>query len=488
MIKQPFVESRNALRLHGVPEVELEPLREAGERALFAYEHILDDKERHWTVRPYQRASLETEAFRKVHCDGRDVGKTAEIAIVAAWAMATCHNTEMLIATQCENHLFPLMHRLARMFESTPEFLPCLLEIKRTPSWYLRFSNGFVLWGRIAGPRGINFQGLHVDWQIVDEAQEMSEHAWQEMYQALNGDGRRWVYGVPNGRRNTFYRLTQLREYEQYNWPSTLNPQYTLAKDFELAQLYGGRTSQGYINRVLGQHGEPAHAVFSFEDYLLCVDASVDSVDVHVCADGVFEAPEYVERGAYYLGCDFGYSPDPSEFVVYQAMGAYLMNVYRVQLSHVDYARQREIITELDRVYAFRTIGLDAGGVGRGVSHELMKLGEAWCEKVRAYAFGATIRVGTLPDGSPQERKTKEFMTELLVRRINDHTIVFPQNSEREAQYSSHTYRIQSNGHIIYEKGNDHIIDADRCAMLAHHEDTCEHAVTRPRELRFDTF
>ena len=27
---------------------------------------------------------------------------------------------------------------------------------------------------------------------------------------------------------------------------------------------------------------------------------------------------------------------------------------------------------------------------------------------------------------------------------------------------------------VVYEKGNDHLIDADRCAILAHHLDTLE--------------
>jgi hypothetical protein len=30
---------------------------------------------------------------------------------------------------------------------------------------------------------------------------------------------------------------------EQYNWPSTLNPDFDTAKEIELARLYGGRES-----------------------------------------------------------------------------------------------------------------------------------------------------------------------------------------------------------------------------------------------------
>lgn len=78
-------------------------------RAEFASEYFRDRRGKAWCVRGYQGLSLESRALRKVHCDGRDVGKTSEIEIVAAWASVALPNREMLIATQCENHLFPLM-------------------------------------------------------------------------------------------------------------------------------------------------------------------------------------------------------------------------------------------------------------------------------------------------------------------------------------------------------------------------------------------
>jgi hypothetical protein len=366
------------------------------------------------------------------------------------------------------------MHRLVRRFQTTPAFAPSLVELKRSPSWFLRFSNGFTLWGRIAGPRGINFQGLHVDWQIVDEAQEMTEAAWGEMYQSLNGEGRRWVYGVPNGLRNTFYRMTGMRNAEQYNWPSTLNPAFTAEKDAELTLLYGGTDSPGYIHRVLGLHGSPAHAVFDLDNYLSCVDESLDFASLTVAEDDSFSLPSAPASGDYYLGCDLGYARDPSEFVVFRAEPPHLANVLRVHLRGVNYARQQEIIIELDAAYDFRAIGIDCGNNGRAVAHNLMAQGPAWCEKVRAFEFGAALELEPLPDGRPDRRPMKSFMTELLQRHLADRSIVFPALPDRETQYASHTYSIGVSGQVLFEKGNDHLIDADRCAALAHYLDTRE--------------
>ncbi|MBI4557920.1 MAG: hypothetical protein HY706_10090, partial [Candidatus Hydrogenedentes bacterium] len=170
-----------ARKRRNLPNSEMDEWLFWNRRTAFAAAHFRDRNGNPWTPRAYQAESLESFAKRKVHCDGRDVGKTSEIEIIAAWASLVRPRTEMLIATQCENHLFPLMNRVARRFLTTPALRENLVELKRSPSWYARFRNGFVLWGRIAGPRGINFQGLHVDWQLVDEAQEMTEAGWGEL-------------------------------------------------------------------------------------------------------------------------------------------------------------------------------------------------------------------------------------------------------------------------------------------------------------------
>ncbi|MFP6583145.1 MAG: hypothetical protein VCD00_11410, partial [Candidatus Hydrogenedentota bacterium] len=155
------------------------------ERCRFAGEYLVDRNGAPWSARDYQVDSLESYALRKVHCDGRDVGKTTEIELMVLWASVACPNREMLVATQCENHLYPLMKRIVERLQSTELFSGNVVEIRRSPAWHIRFANGFVLWGWMAGSRGVNFQGMHVDWQVVDEAQELTESSWGELYQAL---------------------------------------------------------------------------------------------------------------------------------------------------------------------------------------------------------------------------------------------------------------------------------------------------------------
>lgn len=177
-----------------------------------------------------------------------------------------------------------------------------------------------------------------------------------------------------------------------------------------------------------------------------------------------------------------GYSRDPSEFVIFLNHEPYLINVARIRLNGVNYAHQLDLIRELDRAYNFTSIAIDAGSNGRAIAHQLMSIDDHWCARVRSIDFSALLPLEPLPDGTIPKRHTKEFMTELLVRRLTDHTIKFPPLDDRETQYANHTYSIAQNGRIVYNKTDDHLIDADRCAILSHylHTHQQQHTIHRP--------
>ena len=67
-------------------------------------------------------------------------------------------------------------------------------------------------------------------------------------------------------------------------------------------------------------------------------------------------------------------------------------------------------------------------------------------------------------------------MTSLINGALQRRQLVFPaEDLEIEDQFITHTYTLRD-GKIIYSKGNDHIIDAVRCAMLAHEEGNLDQA------------
>jgi hypothetical protein len=57
-------------------------------------------------------------------------------------------------------------------------------------------------------------------------------------------------------------------------------------------------------------------------------------------------------------------------------------------------------------------------------------------------------------------------MTTLIAKHLHGKKLLFPiHDAVIEDQFTTHTYTLK-NGRVIYSKGNDHIIDAVRCAML----------------------
>jgi hypothetical protein len=133
----------------------------------------------------------------------------------------------------------------------------------------------------------------------------------------------------------------------------------------------------------------------------------------------------------------------------------------------VDYATQQNVIETLDNMLNFDAIGIDNGHSGIAVAHNLMSISEAWAHKVVPVPFGGTVEWDGGWDVPRIRRFVKELLTEMLIRLINSNEIRFPPIPERYTQYAGHTYSQAPSGRIVYTKGNDHIIDADRCAIMA---------------------
>lgn len=81
-------------------------------------------------------------------------------------------------------------------------------------------------------------------------------------------------------------------------------------------------------------------------------------------------------------------------------------------------------------------------------------------------AFGGTIAVGEDEHGHPIRKRIKEHMTALINQALNARQLALPkQDHDVEDQLCTQTYVLTDHG-VVYSKGNDHIVDALRCALL----------------------
>ncbi|MHB9124562.1 MAG: terminase large subunit domain-containing protein [Armatimonadota bacterium] len=452
---------------------------------------------------PHQREDLLCSERNIIHLDGRDCGKSYALTTDALHYAFTTNGGQGLIAAPHQGHLDTLIEEIEFQLDSNPELMASIEltkygkpKIIRKPYFRVEFTNGSVLYFRPAGAYGDAFRSLHVQRVWVDEGAWLSEKAWKALRQCLKAGGKLRIYSTPNGLRDTtYYRLTTSSNFKVFRWPSWINPIWNEEREQELLEFYGGRDSAGWQHEVAGEHGKPAYGAFNLDalntarqmiaEYRRVCILGEDLKDCET-EDESFDRLETLlglmpQDGVYWIGGDLGYTNDPTEIVVFreeETEGRHMLKlVLRIHMEHVSYPHIAQLIGLLDRYYSPTGIGVDNGGNGLAVVQELLTLdkykGLNLEGRLHGYDFGGMTTLA-VREGRDVRKRTKELMTSLINGALQKKQIVLPiTDSEIEDQFTTHTYTLQ-NGNVIYSKGNDHIVDAVRCAVLAHEESKIE--------------
>jgi len=459
-------------------------------------EHYLRNRDgsrrRYW---PHQVEDLRCEDRNIVHQDGRDVGKTCALATDALHFAFTTTGGQGLIAAPHQGHLDTIIDEVEYQINACEELGASIArtaqghpKIQRKPYFRVEFTNRSVLHFRPAGAYGDAFRSLHVERLWVDEGAWLTEKAWQALRQCLKPGGVLRIYSTPNGLRDTtYYRLTLSPNWRVFRWPSWLNPTWSAEREAELVEFYGGKDTAGWQHEVAGEHGRPSYGAFNTEYLDLCRVEVPEYQKVVIAGEALAgceteeAACERLEmllnlgpqEGTFWIGGDLGYTNDPTEIVVFQETQEEerrrVKLVLRVHMEHVAYPHIADVLGLLDRWYSPMGIGVDKGGNGLAVIQELTTLDKFRSLNLEArlhgYDFAGAITVAE-KDGQPLKKRAKEHMTSLINRALQRRELVLPADDiEIEDQFTTHTYTLVG-GNVIYSKGNDHIVDAVRCAML----------------------
>lgn len=362
-------------------------------------------------------------------------------------------------------------------------------KIARKPYFRIEFSNSAILYFRPAGAHGDSFRSLHVERIWVDEAAWLSERAWKALRRCLNQGGRMRVYSTPNGLRNTtYYRLTRSASSQVFRWPSWLNPEWNEQMETELLEFYGGRDSSGWQHEVAGEHGKPAYGAFNAEHLNLAIRELLEFQRIVITGEELNDCETEEDAanrlelllnlspqtGVFWLGGDLGYTNDPTELVVFRedpvGEKTVLKLILRVHMEHVAYPNIAQTIAMLDHYFGFAGLGVDYGGNGMATVQELLTLDKykhlSLEGRLEGFHFGGLTTLA-IKDGRDIRKRTKELMTSLITGMLQRRQIYFPTDDrELQDEFNTHTYTLRD-GKIVYSKGNDHIIDAVRCALLA---------------------
>jgi len=443
----------------------------------------------------HQKDDLLSQDRNIIHLDGRDVGKSIVLSTDALHFAFTTRGGQGLIAAPHQGHLDTLVEEIEFQLDQNPDLMRSIAvtnygkpKIHRKPYFRIEFTNGSILYFRPAGAYGDAFRSLHVDRIWVDEGAWLSERAWKALRQCLKTAGRLKIYSTPNGMRNsTYYRLTMSEQFHVFRWPSWLNPNWTQQREDELLEFYGGRDTSGWQHEVAGEHGKPSYGAFNIEQFNLCRQdvfeyqkVTITGRELKDCEteDSAADRLELLlnltpRTGMFWIGGDLGYTNDPTELVVFHETTVgdrpVVTLILRVHMEHVSYPHIAQTIALLDRYFTPVGIAVDNGGNGIAVVQELLTLDkykDLQLEgRIQGVDFGGMTCL-TNRDDKEIKKRTKELMTSLINGMLQRKQIIFPSDDlDIEDEFTTHTYTLRD-GKVIYSKGNDHIIDAVRCAAL----------------------
>ncbi len=449
---------------------------------------------------PHQIVSMRDKSKNIIYQCGRDIGKTIELCCSCLSTAISNPGCSGLVGAAFDGQLRLIISLIEYQIDHNALIAGCIKSIVRAPYYEITFytaGDPFTLYFRPAGQRGEAFRAPHVDYIWIDEGAYIPELGWQAFRQTLkkNAKGGIRIYSTPTGiREHPYYKLsTGSSEFKTFRRSSRVNPYFTAETERQLIDFYGGKDSPGFQREVEGNHGEAAFGVFDMAAMVSCLIElpdyriiTINGADLIGCNEADIKAriTELLSRLVLpdlpiIIGGDLGSASDPTEIVIKAIAGDNTIDVARIHCDSVSYIAQTEIISQLsDRAVQ---IGLDNGNNGVMVGQALLELDKfqikRLAEKLIMIDFGGTTET-TTPAGVVVKNQNKKMMTDLLCgaitdrrwqiagRRGADGQLVFA-DSHKESQFSTQTKTNTQTGRTVYSKGNDHIIDADRCAAYA---------------------
>lgn len=329
---------------------------------------------------------------RILACTSRNVAKTISLIGRVMRDIATYlpsgnkKDQEILITTPTQAQLDPLINRLLSNIGREPFMKSLIQESNRGDKPRLLTKTRLTIHGRLEGSSGtdVNMTGIHPVKIYGDEA-AFQNHINHRSRMAGAMPETRWFYaGVPNGVRTTpFYELDQTKignDWSRHKFSMlNSNPLFVQSRKYrnQIIKSFGGKNSPDFITQVLGEWGDEAQSSFppgsiSWTDgipYFMarCSGADIDrAIQTGTLAKTLNNIPQVrCYRAA--VGWDWGYSPDPSTFVLaYQMAENQPWRTYaRISLYQVTLPKQVEVLKHLVSVvlgYKHSMISVDNNG------------------------------------------------------------------------------------------------------------------------------
>jgi hypothetical protein len=307
---------------------------------------------------------------------GRQVGKSAIIAIKASEYMVNHPGKKILIISVTEDQAEMMMQKiLLYLFDN---YKDQIAKGKDKPSKHLvRLKNKSEVKCKAVGQYGLGVLGLTIDILIPDEAAYMPEMIWQSVTpMLLTTGGNIWLVSTPNSKEGYFFDAytNPALGFKTFHVNSEEvaeqrpEPQRSIMLNY-LKSEKARMTDLQYAQQYLAQFLEELRQLFPDSlikeaQALRRTTISNPSLTTQIPTIG----------GEYYLGVDVArMGKDETTFQVLEREGKILMqreNIVVKKFITTDVTRK---IIHLDGVYSFKRIYIDDGGLGVAVFDQLLQ-------------------------------------------------------------------------------------------------------------------
>jgi hypothetical protein len=429
-------------------------------------------------ARDYQEDIL-LEAGNLCCASSRGIGKTWSIRGNVLYVAYHNPDKEGLITAPNAAHLKPLFEKIIGDIYNSPMLRRYVKRVLRSPDYYIEFSNGFKLHGRIAGTSGgTNVLGLHVDFLWVDEGQLYTQQPTEQLQGCLNEGCVIRIFGVPNGVRDSYlYKCSIDPHFKQFVIPKFSDPTWNQTMSDRFERIFGGKHSQGWQNQILALWGSLSHLTFPERHWRSCM-VEVENYDpVIIDAEEGFKLstdnirlPFIQPSVQVSISMDAGYDPDPSIIGIWTKLDGAIKLVHKIVLRKVSYTEQAIFLDQLARYYNAWFVAVDVGGPGRTVyldlSSEKLFINKPYVPV--SVNFGSRVVTAKDLEGREITEKVKFFSTLQMQTLFEVKKLLLSKNDlaiEQEVLASTQTKA--SDGTYIYNEIPDHNLAMIRAQVIA---------------------
>ena len=477
LIDEPFEIDKELLDL-GVSAEQQRQIHIAKDPVVWA-KHFLKAE-----PRAYQILILRHPSLRKVLRAGRRLGKTFTLAIQLLHYSYTHKDGRCLVVAPMKTQVELIYQEILRIASKNEIVMNSMTRKVTSPQFMMEFSNGstirFFTSGRRSGGKSDVARGQEAHLIILDEMDYMHSGDLDALYAMLQKTAEdqpdKVMIGAstPTGRREKFWEWCNSNRFQEFWFPSYVNPFFSKDQEDEFREQY---SEIGYRHEIEADWGEDSEGVYPRK-----------YVDMAFVDPGwKYNAEVTSARSFFTIGVDWDKYGAGTNIVVVEACNDTYEDerfrgrtrvCYREEIPRSEYTLTKAVdrIMELNKIFQPKHIYVDRG-FGEvqvellhkaGVENPQTKLRE----RVKGISFAETIEVKDPYTQLPVKKEMKPFMVDNLRQYLEKEKILFSESDEElYLQLISYiVVRTTQTGRPVFEAGGsamDHAHDALMLALLA---------------------